>query len=85
MKSKRSASNLPARSLLCCALATCLFASMPAMAQSSNAILRGQAQAGAEVVVTNTATGSVRRTPACLTSAAIPREPMPRLPPSSMR
>ncbi|UYB52321.1 TonB-dependent receptor [Xanthomonas sp. AM6] len=63
MKSKRSASNLPARSLLCCALATCLFASMPAMAQSSNAILRGQAQAGAEVVVTNTATGSVRRTP----------------------
>ncbi|KLD79507.1 TonB-dependent receptor [Xanthomonas hyacinthi] len=64
MKRKRSASNLPARSLLCCALATCLFAAMPAMAQTSTAILRGQAQAGAEVVVTNTATGSVRRTPA---------------------
>ncbi|QNH19028.1 membrane protein [Xanthomonas sp. SS] len=63
MKRKRSASNMPARSLLCCALATSLFATMPAMAQSSNAILRGQAQAGAEVIVTNTATGSVRRTP----------------------
>ncbi|ELQ07232.1 TonB-dependent receptor [Xanthomonas translucens] len=64
MKRKRSASTLPARSLLCCALATSLFATMPAMAQTSTAILRGHAQAGAEVVVTNTATGSVRRTPA---------------------
>ncbi|SCB06740.1 Conserved hypothetical secreted protein [Xanthomonas translucens pv. translucens DSM 18974] len=63
MKRKRSASTLPARSLLCCALATSLFATMPAMAQTSTAILRGHAQAGAEVVVTNTATGSVRRTP----------------------
>ncbi|MBO9872930.1 MULTISPECIES: TonB-dependent receptor [Xanthomonas] len=66
MKKPRSASNLPARSLLCCALATCLFATMPAMAQSSNATLRGQvaaAQAGTEVTVTNIATGSVRRAP----------------------
>ncbi|MDV0438392.1 TonB-dependent receptor domain-containing protein [Xanthomonas sacchari] len=66
MKKSRSASNLPARSLLCCALATCLFATMPAMAQSSSATLRGQvaaAQAGTEVTVTNIATGSVRRAP----------------------
>ena len=66
MKNKRSASNLPARSLLCCALATSLFAAMPAMAQSSTATLRGQvasAQAGTEVIVTNIATGSVRRAP----------------------
>ncbi|WP_369941467.1 TonB-dependent receptor domain-containing protein [Xanthomonas medicagonis] len=66
MKNKRSASNLPARSLLCCALATSLFAAMPAMAQSSTATLRGQvasAQAGTEVTVTNIATGSVRRAP----------------------
>jgi len=64
MKRKRSASTMPARSLLCCALATSLFAAMPAMAQTSTAILRGQvaqAQAGTEVIVTNTATGSVRR------------------------
>ncbi len=70
MKRKRSASNLPARSLLCCALATSLFAAAPqsALAQSANATLRGQVAAdaaskgGAEVVATNIATGSVRRT-----------------------
>ncbi|MFC6840158.1 TonB-dependent receptor [Xanthomonas theicola] len=64
MKRTRCGSNLPARSLLCCALASCLFTAMPALAQSSSATLRGQvaaAQAGTEVTVTNTATGSVRR------------------------
>ncbi|CEF22078.1 OmpA-related protein (fragment) [Xanthomonas citri pv. citri] len=66
MKNHRTVSTLPARSLLCCALATSLFATTPAMAQSSNATLRGQvasAQNGSEVVVTNVATGSVRRAP----------------------
>ncbi|MCF5929758.1 carboxypeptidase-like regulatory domain-containing protein, partial [Xanthomonas perforans] len=66
MKNHRTVSTLPARSLLCCALAASLFATTPAMAQSSNATLRGQvasAQSGSEVVVTNLATGSVRRAP----------------------
>ncbi|WP_372361721.1 TonB-dependent receptor domain-containing protein [Xanthomonas sp. NCPPB 1325] len=66
MKTHRTVSTLPARSLLCCALAASLFATTPAMAQSSNATLRGQvasAQSGSEVVVTNVATGSVRRAP----------------------
>ena len=42
MKKHRTVSTLPARSLLCCALAASLFATTPAMAQSSNATLRGQ-------------------------------------------
>ncbi len=66
MSKTRSASNLPARSILCCALATCLFVALPALAQSSSATLRGQvaaAQAGSEVTVTNIATGAVRRAP----------------------
>ncbi|HBK46418.1 MAG TPA: hypothetical protein DDZ67_08290 [Xanthomonadaceae bacterium] len=66
-KNKNPMSSLPARSLLYCALATGLFAAVPAaMAQTSTATLRGQvagAQSGTEVVVTNTATGSTRRTP----------------------
>ncbi len=41
MKNYRTVSTLPARSLLCCALAASLLASTPAMAQSSNATLRG--------------------------------------------
>ena len=41
MKKHRTVSTLPARSLLCCALAASLFATTPAMAQSSNATLRG--------------------------------------------
>ncbi|WP_066096189.1 TonB-dependent receptor [Xanthomonas massiliensis] len=57
----------PARKLLTCALASCLLigAAGEVMAQSANANLRGQvaqAQAGTEVVATNVATGSVRRT-----------------------
>ncbi|WP_045757539.1 TonB-dependent receptor [Xanthomonas albilineans] len=66
MSKMRSTSTLPARSMLCCALATCLFVALPALAQSSNATLRGQvaaAQAGSEVTVTNIATGAVRRAP----------------------
>ncbi|QBH02309.1 TonB-dependent receptor domain-containing protein [Xanthomonas oryzae] len=66
MKNHRTVSTLPPRSLLCCTLAASLLAANPAMAQSSNATLRGQvasAQSGSEVVVTNIATGSVRRAP----------------------
>ncbi|NIK34406.1 outer membrane receptor protein involved in Fe transport [Xanthomonas arboricola] len=66
MKNYRTVSTLPARSLLCCALAASLLASTPAMAQSSNATLRGQvaaAQAGTTVTATNVASGAVRRVP----------------------
>ncbi len=66
MKNHRTVSTLPPRSLLYCTLAASLLAANPAMAQSSNATLRGQvasAQSGSEVVVTNIATGSVRRAP----------------------
>ncbi|KQQ83660.1 hypothetical protein ASF73_16655 [Xanthomonas sp. Leaf131] len=66
MKTYRTVSTLPARSLLCCALAASLLASTPAMAQSSNATLRGQvasAQAGTTVTATNVANGAVRRVP----------------------
>ncbi|WP_434031974.1 TonB-dependent receptor [[Pseudomonas] boreopolis] len=66
-KNQNPLSSLPARSLLYCALATGLFAAAPlALAQTSTATLRGQvaaAQSGAEVTVTNVATGSVRRAP----------------------
>ncbi|WP_022971458.1 TonB-dependent receptor, partial [Xanthomonas maliensis] len=64
MKSYRTASTLPARRLLCCALAASLAIAGPALAQSSNATLRGQvasAQAGTTVTATNVATGAVRR------------------------
>ncbi|PPT96181.1 TonB-dependent receptor [Xanthomonas arboricola] len=66
MKTYRTVVTLPARSLLCCALAASLFAAAPAMAQSSNATLRGQvasAQAGTTVTATNVANGAVRRVP----------------------
>ena len=66
MKAIRSKANLPARSLLCCALAASLFAAAPAaFGQSANANLRGQvtsAEAGTEVTATNKATGTTRRT-----------------------
>ncbi|RXD83883.1 carboxypeptidase-like regulatory domain-containing protein, partial [Xanthomonas perforans] len=64
MKTYRTVSTLPARSLLCCALAASLLAASPAMAQSSNATLRGQvaaSQAGTTVTATNVATGTTRR------------------------
>ncbi|WP_269635714.1 TonB-dependent receptor [Xanthomonas citri] len=64
MKTYRTVSTLPARSLLCCALAASLLAASPAMAQSSNATLRGQvaaSQAGTTVTATNLATGTTRR------------------------
>ena len=49
------------RSLLSCALATCLMlGAAPAMAQSTAATLRGQATAGATVSVTNVETGLSR-------------------------
>jgi len=56
----------PARRLLTVALASCLMlgAAPDLMAQSANASLRGQvaqAEAGSEVVATNIATGTVRR------------------------
>ena len=59
----------PVPKLLTCALASCLMMGAPSVfAQSANANLRGQVMtdstpaAGTEVVATNTATGSVRRT-----------------------
>ncbi|HYG06343.1 MAG TPA: TonB-dependent receptor [Stenotrophomonas sp.] len=68
MKAIRTKTNLPARSLLCCALAASLFSAAPgAFAQSANANLRGQVSsqsgpaAGTEVVATNVNTGAVRR------------------------
>lgn len=65
MKKSCSSQLLQIRRLLCYALAVCLYLALPnAFAQSSNATLRGQvsrAQAGAVVLVTNTATGLVRR------------------------
>lgn len=60
----RSASR-PNRTLLACALASCLVMSTPVFAQSTGATLRGQvagAAANTEVVATNVATGAVRRT-----------------------
>lgn len=66
MKKSCSSQLLQIRRLLCYAFAVCLYLALPnAFAQSSNATLRGQvsrAQAGAVVLVTNTATGLVRRT-----------------------
>ncbi len=69
MKNRKPRSIRPTRKLLTCALASCLMIGAPsAFAQSSNANLRGQVMtdsapaAGTEVIATNTATGSVRRT-----------------------
>jgi hypothetical protein len=54
------------RSVLCCALASCLAMAAPAaLAQTAAATLRGQvagSAAGTEVVARNVATGAVRRT-----------------------
>jgi len=53
----------PGRKLLACALASCLCLAAPAVfAQSTNATLRGQATAGADVTAMNVDTGLVRRT-----------------------
>ena len=69
MKNRKPRNIRPTRKLLTCALASCLMIGAPsAFAQSSNANLRGQVMtdtapaAGTEVVATNNATGSVRRT-----------------------
>ena len=69
MKNRKPRNIRPTRTLLTCALASCLMIGAPsAFAQSSNANLRGQVMtdsapaAGTDVVATNTATGSVRRT-----------------------
>ncbi|MEO5628746.1 MAG: TonB-dependent receptor [Thermomonas sp.] len=69
MKSSKKNVRRLNRSLLCCALASCLLVGSPQVfAQSANATLRGQVIAGAspvanaEVVATNVATGAVRRT-----------------------
>jgi len=48
------------RSLLSCALVACLAMSVPVLAQSTGATLRGQAAAGATVTVTNVDTGLSR-------------------------
>ncbi|WP_240098474.1 TonB-dependent receptor [Thermomonas flagellata] len=54
--------STPHRTLLACALASCLMlGGAPALAQSANATLRGKAPAGAEVTAVNTATGQVRK------------------------
>jgi len=54
------------RTVLCCALASCLAVAAPAaLAQSANAILRGQvsgASGATEITARNIATGAVRRT-----------------------
>ncbi|MET0755708.1 MAG: carboxypeptidase-like regulatory domain-containing protein, partial [Pseudoxanthomonas sp.] len=69
MKNRKPRNIRPTRKLLTCALASCLMIGAPsAFAQSSNANLRGQVMtdsapaAGTEVIATNDATGSVRRT-----------------------
>ncbi len=48
------------RSLLSCALAACLAMSVPALAQSTSATLRGQVAAGSKITVTNIDTGLSR-------------------------
>ncbi len=61
MKHRNRTTTQPQRKLLTCALASVLLiAGGQALAQSSNATLRGKAEAGAQVTATNTATGSKR-------------------------
>lgn len=66
MKPHRKNTRRPNRSLLACALASCLVVAAPqVMAQSASANLRGQvtgAEAATTVTATNLADGSVRRT-----------------------
>lgn len=62
MKHRNRSMFQPKRKLLTCALASVLVvASGHAIAQSSNATLRGKAEAGAQVTAVNTATGSKRQ------------------------
>ncbi|WP_296281205.1 TonB-dependent receptor [Pseudoxanthomonas sp.] len=62
MKQRNRNMFQPKRKLLTCALASVLVvASGHAIAQSSNATLRGKADAGAQVTAVNTATGSKRQ------------------------
>ena len=66
MKRPHRNTRRPNRTLLCCALASCLAMSVPTVsAQSAGATLHGQVSgggAGTQVTATNTATGAVRRT-----------------------
>ena len=62
MKNRKPRNIRPTRTLLTCALASCLTLSMaPAFAQSANATLRGNAPVGAQLTAKNTATGMTRR------------------------
>ncbi|WP_242107800.1 TonB-dependent receptor [Luteimonas aquatica] len=68
MKFKRLTQDRPNRSLLACALASCMMIAAPqALAQSTGATIRGQVSAdsapaaGATVTATNTATGLTRK------------------------
>ncbi|SDR15131.1 Outer membrane receptor proteins, mostly Fe transport [Pseudoxanthomonas sp. CF385] len=62
MKHRNRSTYQPKRKLLTCALASVLvIASGHAIAQSSNATLRGKADAGAQVTAVNTATGTKRQ------------------------
>ncbi|CAN4278967.1 TonB-dependent receptor [Pseudoxanthomonas sp. LjRoot125] len=62
MKHRNRSTFQPKRKLLTCALASVLvIASGHAIAQSSNATLRGKAEAGAQVTAVNTATGTKRQ------------------------
>ncbi|PPJ43965.1 MULTISPECIES: TonB-dependent receptor [unclassified Pseudoxanthomonas] len=62
MKYRNRSTTQPKRKLLTCALASVLvIASGHAIAQSSNATLRGKAEAGAQVTAVNTATGTKRQ------------------------
>ncbi len=62
MKHRNRTTTQPKRKLLTCALASVLMiAGGQALAQSSNATLRGKAEAGAQVTAVNTATGTKRQ------------------------
>ncbi|HVI57663.1 MAG TPA: TonB-dependent receptor [Luteimonas sp.] len=62
MKSKYQSTRRHNRTLLACALASCMLVATPqVLAQSSDATLRGKAPVGAQVTAKNTATGLTRR------------------------
>ncbi|MEO6228236.1 MAG: TonB-dependent receptor, partial [Thermomonas sp.] len=62
MNMKKKSTKRYNRSLLSCALATCIvIGTAPALAQSANATLRGKAPAGAQVTAVNVATGQTRQ------------------------
>ncbi|HEY0231954.1 MAG TPA: TonB-dependent receptor [Dokdonella sp.] len=63
MKARSTITRPTQRKLLACALASCLGLAAPSVfAQSTNATLRGQAIAGADITATNVDTGLVRHT-----------------------